>query len=269
MILKPPLITFPTQGHPLSRGLVCCFLENESGGIEIVDLANGVIGLLSGSVNWSGGRHGPALDFGGGSVSCSVSPYQSLPNEFSIICGVCVDSLTGYQTAISNVNSSWVQQFTFKPVYNSSGPAVYVYNGGAATIREAGTSLAAGVPATIAGVFEGAAGRLDIYINGVKDNGTLTGSVPASLDSPAGIFWMIGAFQTIHLLDGKLDYLYIYDRAIRDSEVAALQYDPFCMFRRDPIELWTGAMGGVSSRTVLDYERITRGVSRGVIRGAA
>jgi len=36
----------------------------------------------------------------------------------------------------------------------------------------------------------------------------------------------------------------IYNRILSASEIAQLYREPFCMFDRDPIELWTGAMGG-------------------------
>jgi hypothetical protein len=55
-------------------------------------------------------------------------------------------------------------------------------------------------------------------------------------------------------LDGLLDVPMVWNRALSASEVQQLYRDPFCMFRREPIELWSAFMGAGEALAVYVYD---------------
>jgi len=72
----------------------------------------------------------------------------------------------------------------------------------------------------IAGVYDATADTLDIYINGVADNGVLRGTVPPSQVSPAvnvNIGRRTGGFG----FNGVIDEVRIYNRALSAEEIQA------------------------------------------------
>lgn len=64
---KPPISSQINWSHPLSKGLVACFLCNEGNGTVVNNLANpsknASVSVPSRNV-WTGGKSGPALKFG-------------------------------------------------------------------------------------------------------------------------------------------------------------------------------------------------------------
>ena len=69
MILKPPLVTLLRQGHPLSKGLVGCWLFNERGGDSVYDASGqgntGTLTDMDPATDWVVSEKGSALDFSG------------------------------------------------------------------------------------------------------------------------------------------------------------------------------------------------------------
>ena len=72
----------------------------------------------------------------------------------------------------------------------------------------------------MAGVYNATAGTLDIYVNGVQDNGTLSGTVPASQVVPA-LNPTIGKRPGGFYFNGVIDNLRIYNRALSAAEIVA------------------------------------------------
>lgn len=67
--------------------------------------------------------------------------------------------------------------------------------------------------------------NVDIYINGVLDNGALEGSIPSSLLNPAGINLYIGAQQRQlypRYFNGTIDEVKIYNRSLSSEQIVAL-----------------------------------------------
>ena len=77
----------------------------------------------------------------------------------------------------------------------------------------------------VAGVYNAAVRTLDIYVNGVLDNGALQGAVPASQaaqSSPVNI----GRRATGSYFSGILDEVRIYSRALSVEEIQAVMNTP-------------------------------------------
>jgi hypothetical protein len=73
----------------------------------------------------------------------------------------------------------------------------------------------------VAGVYNASAQTLDIYVNGVLDNGTLRGIIPAS-QLNAAVNVNIGRRTSLYggfYFNGVIDDLRIYNRALSQSEI--------------------------------------------------
>ena len=72
----------------------------------------------------------------------------------------------------------------------------------------------------VAGVYNASAQTLDIYVNGVQDNGTLRGTIPASqINSAVNV--NIGRRSGGYYFNGVIDDVRIYNRALSQAEIQA------------------------------------------------
>jgi len=122
--------------------------------------------------------------------------------KFTILSGV-------FDSLISNASGGGSNQWAFGGV-NSAGHDVVqflVSNTGAVfSINRIGTTaLTAGNWYHLAGVYDASAQTLHVYVNGVLDDGTLTGVVPASLFNNSGQGRMAYDSPSSKYLDGTLD----------------------------------------------------------------
>jgi hypothetical protein len=77
----------------------------------------------------------------------------------------------------------------------------------------------------VAGVYDAAALTLDIYVSGVRDNGALVGTVPASqFDSPENV--TIGRRAGGYNFAGIIDELRLYSRALSQAEIQSDMNSP-------------------------------------------
>jgi hypothetical protein len=88
--------------------------------------------------------------------------------------------------------------------------------------------LSVGVWYHVAGVYDAAARTLDIYVNGVLDNGVRSGTVPAvQYNAPleVNIGQRTGVPQTFNFI-GTIDEVHIFNRALSGSEVQTDMFVP-------------------------------------------
>jgi hypothetical protein len=72
----------------------------------------------------------------------------------------------------------------------------------------------------VAGVYNATARTLDIYVNGVLNNGTLVGTVPASQFNPS-VNVNIGRRSNGFYFGGVIDEVRVYSRALSQAEIQA------------------------------------------------
>jgi hypothetical protein len=77
----------------------------------------------------------------------------------------------------------------------------------------------------VAGVYNTATRSLDIYVNGVLDNGVLKGTIPALRTVP-NINVNIGKRANGYYFKGVIDDLRVYDRALSQGEIQAMMNTP-------------------------------------------
>ena len=249
MILKPRLFRKPNLGHPLAKGLVGYWLMNEGAGSIINDLSgNGGIGTIVDTVNWRAGKTGSALLFGGGHVSLP-SAYRPIDNlsEFSVV--TCVKA-----TSLSADGGIF-----YTETHTTSDPLLLWFDNAATDHIASAINTAGGMSDAVYSSFVPlpnvwyhlvltyrAGDYLRLYINGIEDTGAdfpVDASTLTTLD-PTDTNYTIGDDDTGgKALTGYIDFFSLYNRTLSAQQIAQLYREPYCMFKRDPIELWVGSVG--------------------------
>ena len=161
-----------------------------NGSSSYVDLGNPALLQITGSMTWSAW------------VKAAANP----PDDGQII-------------AKSNDSSGW--QFKTSP---DTGPHTFGVGVTGATNtfaqRYSTTVRSLNVWYHVAGVYNASARTLDIYVNGVLNNGTLSGTIPASqINSAVNV--NIGRRSGGFYFNGVIDDVRIYNRALNQAEIQA------------------------------------------------
>ena len=191
-----------------------------------------ITGIVQGATWTTTGRYGGALQFDGS------SSYVDLGNPVPLqITGSMTWSawMQAAATPTDDVNlvaksddvSGWQLKTT-----RSTGPrtfAVAVSGGPDDFAQRHSTNVRLlGVWYHVAGVYDATARTLDIYINGELDNGTLSGTVPASqMDSPVNV--NIGRRSGGFHFNGIIDNVRIYNRALNQTEIQSDMSTPIAL----------------------------------------
>lgn len=242
-ILKPVLGSQLEMGHRLATGLVFGGFFNEGSGTIIQDLSgNGNTGtLLGGDITWGGGKFGTALNFPGTSgdyISVANSPTVNITNNsLTISAWIKRATDTAY---FEGIVSKWIaaQQYFFV-VWSDDKLSLYVHTGSAVGVLSTST-IALNRWTHVVGVYNGI--DLRLYIDGIL-NCTPVECTGALTSRANDLFLGTGSTTTDQLFNGQISDILIYNRALSPSEIALLYIEPFCMFEREPIELWVGSVG--------------------------
>lgn len=248
MILKPRPFRKPRGGHWATKSLVGLWLFNEGSGKKVYDLSgNGYNGTATGLATRITTIFGSGFDFdgvgGAGEIEIDMQGHDPFGGK--------------YLTIIAYIN--WNQD-------NDSTPRIIdrQYNKQFAfCLVDAGDKLSWALCTAGGNVDRGSASVLIIPKNkwvqvaltydGVSANTYLDGLLGESIS--AGLGGVINSSTdnmvigervdgSGRLFDGQIDNVMIYNRALSASEISLLYREPFCMFERDPIELWSAATLG-------------------------
>jgi len=213
-------------GRPqAAANLIAGYGFSEGSGTGTADSSgNGINGTLVSAPAWVAGKTGTGLSFNGSNT------YVDLGNPISLqLTGSMTLSAWVYETgnvgddgqiiAKSDGGPGWQLKSTPDTGVRTYGIAI-TNSGGAMTQRYSQTVRALNTWYHVAGVYDAAAQRLDIYVNGVLDNGALSGTIPTSQgNSPvnANIGRRTGGFN----IKGTIDDVRVYARALTAAEIQA------------------------------------------------
>jgi hypothetical protein len=202
---------------------VVAYNFNEGSGTTVNDASgHGITGNINGATWTTGGRYGNALSFNGSSSYVDLGNPTLLQITGSMTWSAWVKAAAnpsddGEIVAKSNNNSGW--QLKTSP---DTGPQTFGVAVGKAnntfTQRYSTTVRSLNVWYHVAGVYNAAARTLDIYVNGVLDDGTLSGAIPAKQVN-ATVNVNIGRRSTGHYFNGIIDEVRIYNRALSQAEI--------------------------------------------------
>ncbi len=205
-------------------GLVAGWRLDEGAGTTTADLTgNGATGTLVGSPTWTSGTRGGALSFGGTQYVDFGNPTQlRLTSSMTLTAwirigsnppddGAIVAKLGGVGWQLKTSPDTGVRTAAIQIAPTSSGT----------TQRYSATILQPGTWYHLAGVYDATARTLSVYVNGVLDNGVLSGTVPASqFDAPENVqLAQRAAFPGSFNFIGVIDEVHVYGRALGAAEV--------------------------------------------------
>lgn len=236
-ISKPPIGSQIDWSHPLTKGLVGCWLMNERGGTKVNDLANrSVNSAFTGS--WIVDQNGSAW---ANSISTDritidrnskLEPQQlsivtsfkqrSNPPSYSVICDKAntshADPYYSYHLRLdTNVS---ISSIIVPAAYANRNECVY-------TVTLTNNKLY-----QVANTFNGVDNKL--YLD-TKLGATVSKAVTINyVNTPL----IIGNFRNLnHQGNHNIYYLYLYNRALTPSEIQQLYQDPYCFI--NPPTIWS------------------------------
>jgi cell division septation protein DedD len=216
----------PTPTPPI--GLVAAYNFDEGNGTTVKDASgHGITGNILGATWTTGGKNGNALSFNGLTSYVDLGNPSLLQITGSMTWSAWVKAAAnpaddGEIVAKSNDASGW--QLKTSPDTGANTFGVAVSSGSGRVQRYSKTVRSLNVWYYVAGVYNAAARTLDIYVNGVPDDGVLTGTIPASqVNAPVNVY--IGKRTSLHgggyCFNGIIDDVRIYNRALSRAEIQA------------------------------------------------
>jgi len=247
MILKPRLFRKPRKGHWASKGLVGLWLFNEGSGGQVFDLSgNRNTGVFVGSPVWAPGKFGSAVNFpgtGSGAYIDCGDPINPSGGSLSVSLWVNFQDLAASTEQIigngdnDDDDNGWM-------IYWYDGDIQFQIShseGGLKTILTSYTTNNQWVH--IFASFDNVTKLSSLYLDSVlKVSNTVGGNYVNSSDN-----LVIGANaggDNLREFEGLIDNVMYWNRVLSASEIAQVYREPFCMFQRDPIELWSAATLG-------------------------
>src|SRR5882672_3048353 len=179
------LLGCPFYSLAQSPGLVASYSFNEGSGGTVADSSgNNLTGTIVGATWTTGGRFGNALSFNGTSSYVDLGNPAALQLTGSMTLEAWVKAAAtpandGQIVAKSDNSSGW--QLKTTPDTGVQAFGTFLTNSGGSRIKRfSATTPSLSIWYHVAGVYNATAGTLDIYVNGVLNNGSLQGTVPAS-----------------------------------------------------------------------------------------
>ncbi|TMF80384.1 MAG: DUF1929 domain-containing protein [Chloroflexi bacterium] len=203
-----------------ASGLLAAYAFNEGTGTTTADASGkGHTGTLNGATWTTSGRYGKALSFNGS------TGYLDLGNAADLqITGSMTVSAWIYATAnpaddgqivAKSDGSGWQLKTSPDTGPQTFGVAISPSN----TQRYSKTVRQLNTWYHVAGVYDAAARTLNIYVNGVLDNGVLVGTVPASQANAANERVTVGRRTGGFYFQGTIDEVRLYGRALSQAEI--------------------------------------------------
>jgi hypothetical protein len=204
-------------------GLLAAYAFNEGSGTTTADASGkGHTGTLSGATWTLAGKYGKALSFNGS------SSYVNLGNAADLqLTGSMTWSAWIFATANPADDGQIISKSTGPGWQGKTSPDTGPHTFGvsvsssssANTQRYSNTVRALNTWYHVAGVYDATARTLNIYVNGVLDNGVLVGTVPASQFNNATASVNIGRRTGGFYFQGTIDELRLYGRALSQAEI--------------------------------------------------
>lgn len=217
----------------LLNGLIAAYLfEN-----DVTD-ALGVYDGTSQDISFSAGQNNQSVQFLAPTSVVKSARFDTLAGSSQMSCSFWVNpSVVSLQWIASNYSTGADNRAFLINLSSSNEPRFLICdsNGGADAAGVSDSSVPINAWSQVTCVFDGTqtgnSNRMKIYINGLSQSLTFTGTVPAVIN-PNLFFenWFGNLTNNSALyLNGKLDELYFWDRALTGQEAVRLtsSYYPF------------------------------------------
>jgi hypothetical protein len=218
-----------TPPSPGPTGLIAAYEFAAGSGTAIVDSSGNNLNGTATSTAWTtAGRYGNALSFNGSSSYVNLGNPLALQATGSMSWTAWVRATStpaddGQIIAKSGGTSGW--QFKTSP---DTGPHTFgiMISGSTGVVQRYSTTIRAlNTWYHVAAVYNAPARTLDIYVNGVLDNGALIGTIPAAQTVPTTNV-NIGRRSGGFYFGGILDDIRIYGRPLTADEIRTVMTTP-------------------------------------------
>jgi hypothetical protein len=224
---KPLLGARIDDSHPLAKGIVSCWLFNETSGNRAHDVCrkrnHGTLTNMSPQTLTSG-FSSAGIEFDG-SDDYVVIGKPEIYNEITVVALFKTPNPTTNQEIITFQNEG----ITLRSYHSTPhGPAFYVTT----AVATSAAALPANEWTHLVGTYK--PGFESIYVNGTLrgSNAAYTGTITNSaLKNYIGIHSGLAANK----FSGTMAHIMLYNRALSANEVADLCADPYCMFKKQGI----------------------------------
>jgi hypothetical protein len=216
--------TFNLTQSSVVPGLIAGYRFDEGVGDTTADLLGQLSpGTLMDGAAWVAGRYGQALSFNGNSYVDLGNPAPlRLTGSMTISAWIKIGAQPGDDGAIVAKLGGAGWQLKTSPDTGVRTAAIQISSDGGDSIqRYSNTVLTTNTWYHIAAVYDAAMRRLDIYVNGVLDNGVLAGTIPASQHDDnvnVNVGQRTGIPRDFNFL-GAIDEVHIYSRALTAAEI--------------------------------------------------
>ena len=224
------MATFQAAAAPAP---VAAYGFDEGSGSVLGDSSgNGNNGTINGATWTTAGRFGNALSFNGSSNFVDLGNPASLRTTGSMTWSAWIYAtgtpLDDGQIVAKSGDGTGVDGWQLK-TSPDTGPHTFAVavsgNGSTHTQRYSTTVRSLNTWYHVAGVYDAQAQKLDIYVNGVLDNGVLRGTIPTSQFDPA-LNASIGRRSGGYHFQGRVDELRLYNRALTAAQIQAIMLTP-------------------------------------------
>ena len=243
LVLAIALIAGVAEAQDITTGLIAHWKLDETSGTTAYDSAGSNDGTLVGSPAWvapgaPGLNPAGALDFPGGThyVDCGNDTSLDITGSRSASAWIRVDNWA--DPAVSNswdeIVSKGDMEGNFDIIRWSKSDQMGFYVAGANAVQGS-TSVKDGLWHLVTGVYDNPAGTLALYIDGVLD-----GTATCDPDLVIGVNTANVRINGLHMpsdpsydevrhIDGTIDDVRIYNRALSAADVQALVPEPATM----------------------------------------
>lgn len=235
---KPILGRQINWSHPLAKGLVGCWLANEGSGplYDITQYQRDYIMTLYAGANWTSGKYGHAINYA--SSSSQYAQVDKCPLTawgFTIACWFLSVDITNQQVFFWVGDSALTADHCYLNLKNGTDVIATYAPGGTAANATATKSYSANTWHLAVAAFDDA--WCKVWLDGGNSAVASGITKPWMIPDRTGLGRACDASPGYHL-DGKIGVAYIWNHVLTDLQVAQLYREPFCMFKKDPIELW-------------------------------
>lgn len=249
--VKPLLGTPLDRGHPLSRGLVGCWLVNDNPpvlGILHDVSENGNHGTLVADTHIVPGKFGSCLSFDGTGDYIQLSSLRNCTGqEWTFSLWVNFSNILTDLIILSSEATGGADEIIQLFMSSATG-SIRCYND--FNLATVGPVVTTGIWYHVAFSFSYSRQKAILFVDGKIVATDTSFTNPGSI---IGLF-RIGSYahsSASKCHNGQIDDVMIYNRALSASEVQQLYIDPFQMFYRPRIEIFSAVTpaGGVGIMT--------------------
>ena len=223
--------------HPLARGLTGCWLLNEATGEMVADCGprrnNGSFHYSTAAPAWKPGKYGSCIEFGTERcIDCGTGKFGwDITNEVSVIASV--------NQGANQLNSIFGRSAFVRPCkltgYSGGRFKWLVYTDGTECIINSTSTHATDSSECVhvAGIWRAGNGRL--YVNGVQEASESASSGSLNLINDSQRVGIGGTYESgnyYYCWNGRIDYVFVYNRVLSAEEIKWLYREPFAMFAR-------------------------------------